>query len=196
MITNSMMEGDWSHLLGVGAKFIVVGLIMVLVTACEEEESAKYVTTPLTRTRSSYHIDNQDSLLQTKSPQQFTYARLAPKNATGLNHINSKSASIHRANSAQRKNSSVPLESSWTPLWSSSNHSHLAVKNSASLPEHGQHGGPGGAASGPGRRGPASNVGQKDAGSSASDTMPNAEVMVTETETLLDDLDNISIALI
>ena len=32
MITNSMMEGDWSHLLGVGAMFIVVGLIMVMVT--------------------------------------------------------------------------------------------------------------------------------------------------------------------
>ena len=196
MITNSMMEADWSHLLGVGYTFVIVGLIMVMVTAYEEEESAKYMTTSLARTRSSYHIDNQDPLLQTKSPQQFTSARLAPKNVTGLNHINSKSPSMRRVNSVQRKISSVPPESSRTSLRSSSNHSHLEVKNSASLPEHGQHGGPGGAASGPGRRGPASNVGQKDAGSSALDTMPNAEVMVTETETLLDDLDNISIALI
>ena len=46
MITNSMMEGDRSHLLGVGVTFIMVGLIMVMVnriiTAREEEELAKY----------------------------------------------------------------------------------------------------------------------------------------------------------
>ena len=198
MITNSMVEGDWSHLLGVGVTFIMVGLIMVMVnriiTAREEEELAKYVTTRLARTRSGYHIgrdiDNQDRLLQTKPPQRSASARLAPKSATGSNHINSKSASMRRSNSARRKNSSVPPESSRTPPRSSSNHSHLAVKNSASLPEHGQHGGPGGSASGPGSRGPASGVGQKDAGSSASDTIPNAEVMVTETETLLPKKDN------
>ena len=199
MITNSMVEGDWSHLLGVGVTFIMVGLIMVMVnriiTAREEEELAKYVTTRLARTRSGYHIgrdlDNQDRLLaQANPPQRSASARLAPKSATGSNHINSKSVSMRRSNSARRKNSSVPPESSRTPPRSSSNHSHLAVKNSASLPEHGQHGGPGGSASGPGSQGPASGVGQKDAGSSASDTIANAEVMVTETETLLPKKDN------
>ena len=199
MITNSMVEGDWSHLLGVGVTFIMVGLIMVMVnriiTAREEEELAKYVTTRLARTRSGYHIgrdiaDNQDHLLQTKPPQRSASARLAPKSATGSNHINNKSAPMRRANSARRKNSSVPAESSRTPPRSSSNHSHLAVKNSASLPEHGQHGGPGGAASRPGSVGPTSGIGSKDAGSSTSDTIANAEVMVTETETLLPKKDN------
>ena len=121
MITNSMVEGDWSHLLGVGVTFIMVGLIMVMVnriiTAREEEELAKYVTTRLARTRSGYHIgrdlDNQDRLLvQAKPPQRSASARLAPKSATGSNHINSKSASMRRANNVRRKNSSVPPESS------------------------------------------------------------------------------------
>ena len=64
MITNSMVEGDWSHLLGVGVTFIIVGLIMVMVnriiTAREEEELAKYVSQRLARTRSGYHLGNRD----------------------------------------------------------------------------------------------------------------------------------------
>ena len=138
MITNSVMEGNWSHLSGVGLTFIVVGLIMVMVdrslTASEEEELAEYGTTLLTRTRSGYLIgrdlDNQDRLLQTKSPQLSASARLPPKSAMGSNYVNSKSASMRRANKVRRKNSSVPPESSQTSLRSSSNHSHLAVKNS------------------------------------------------------------------
>ena len=138
MITNSVMEGNWSHLSGVGLTFIVVGLIMVMVdrslTAREEEELAEYGTTCLVRTRSGYLIgrdlDNQDRLLHTKPPQLSASARLAPKSAMGSNHINSKSASMRRANKVRRKNSSVPPESSQTSLRSSSNHSHLAVKNS------------------------------------------------------------------
>ena len=102
-------------------------------TAREEEELAEYMTTLLTRTRSGYLIgrdlDNQDRLLHTKPPQLSASARLAPKSAMGSNHINSKSASMRRANKVRRKNSSVPPESSQTSPWSSSNHSHLAVKN-------------------------------------------------------------------
>lgn len=60
MITNSMVEGDMSSLLGVGVTFIIVGLIMVMVnriiTAKEEEELAKYVSHRLARTRSGYQL--------------------------------------------------------------------------------------------------------------------------------------------
>ena len=61
IITNSMMEGkDWSSLLGAGVTFIIVGLIMVMVnriiSAREEEELAKYVSTRLARTKSGYHL--------------------------------------------------------------------------------------------------------------------------------------------
>ena len=103
-------------------------------SACEDEELAEYMTTLLTRTRSGYLIgrdlDNQDRLLHTKPPQLSASARLVPKSTMGSNHVNSKSASMRRANKVRRKNSSVPPESSQTSPWSSSNHSHLAVKNS------------------------------------------------------------------
>ena len=122
MITNKMVEGDWSSLLGVGVTFIMVGLIMVMVnriiTAREEEELAKYVSNRLARTRSGYHIgkdlsDPQDlNLLNTKMHHQRSASvRAAPKSA-GSNHINSRSVSVRRSNSVRRKNSSAPLDSS------------------------------------------------------------------------------------
>ena len=85
MITNSVMEGDWSHLSVVGLTFITVGLIIVMVkgifTAREEEELAEYGTTRLAGTRSGYLIgrdlDNQDHLLQTKPSQQSTLPRFS-----------------------------------------------------------------------------------------------------------------------
>ena len=121
LIKTSMLEGDWSHTSGVGYTFVIVGLILVMVngiiTANEEEELAKHVTTRLASTRSDYQIGRDIGLVGMAS-----------------------------------------------------------LVGQVALPE-----------------GPLpvlGSVGQKDAGSSASDTIPNAEVMVTETETLLPKKDN------
>ena len=72
LIKNTMREGNWSHLSGIGYTLVIVGLIMVMVnrtiTANEEEELAKHVTTCLASTRSGYHIgrdlDNQFQPIQ------------------------------------------------------------------------------------------------------------------------------------
>ena len=126
LIKNTMREGNWSHLSGIGYTLVIVGLIMVMVnrtiTANEEEELAKHVTTRLASTRSDYQIGRD-----------------------------------------------------------------IGLVGMASLV--GQVALPGGlVAEGPlpvlGR------VGQKDAASSAPDTIPKIEVMVTETETLLTKKDN------
>ena len=192
MISNQMMEGDWSHLLGVGVTFIMVGLIMVMVnriiTAREEEELAKYVSTRLARTRSGYHIGkdlenhNESNQYNTvKTHQRSASARLAPRSVAGSNHIN-RSASTRRANSTRRKNSNAIMESR-TPPRSNSNHSHLAVKNGAAVSTD-----------------KASPTGghqhhhKRDSAGSGTipppETITNAEVMVTETETLLPKKDN------
>ena len=56
MISGSVKESDWSQLLGVGATFIIVGLVMVMVnriiTEKEEEELTRYVHHRLARSRS------------------------------------------------------------------------------------------------------------------------------------------------
>ena len=126
LIKTSMLEGDWSHTSGVGYTFVIVGLILVMVngiiTANEEEELAKHVTTRLASTRSDYQIGRD-----------------------------------------------------------------IGLVGMASLV--GQVALPGGLVA----EGPLpvlGSVGQKDAGSSASDTIPKIEVMVTETETLLTKKDN------
>ena len=62
MVFSSMISGsrtmEWSNLLGVGATFIMVGLVMVMVnriiTEREDEQLAKYVHHRLGRTRSGY----------------------------------------------------------------------------------------------------------------------------------------------
>ena len=79
MITDSMVEGDWSHLLGVGVTFIMVGLIMVMVnriiSAREEEELAKYVSQRLARTRSGYHIGRDLEAAHDQHHQKHHHSR-------------------------------------------------------------------------------------------------------------------------
>ena len=56
MIPANIVNADWSRLLGVGVTFLMVGLMMVMVnrivSAQEEEELHKYVSSRLARTRS------------------------------------------------------------------------------------------------------------------------------------------------
>lgn len=60
MISGSVKESDWSQLLGVGATFIIVGLVMVMVnriiTEKEEEELTRYVHHRLARSRSGHAL--------------------------------------------------------------------------------------------------------------------------------------------
>ena len=58
MIPANVVKADWSRLLGVGITFLMIGLIMVMVnrilSAREEEELQKYVSSRLARTRSGH----------------------------------------------------------------------------------------------------------------------------------------------
>lgn len=58
MIPSSVVDADWSKLLGVGITFLFIGLMMVMVNRIvstrEEEELKKYVSNRLGRTRSGH----------------------------------------------------------------------------------------------------------------------------------------------
>ena len=188
MVTNSMVEGDWSHLLGVGVTFIIVGLIMVMVnriiTAREEEELAKYVSQRLARTRSGYNIGARD--LEAAEAASSHHASLH------LQHHRSSRRPSHQPRSASTRRSvrkgSIAVtggpnvnnsESKQLPK-SGSNQSHLAVKNGSSAIEKPE------ATS-------ENNREHARSGSLSADVKNNitqAEVIVTETETLLPKKDN------
>lgn len=161
MITNSMVEGDWSRLLGVGVTFIMVGLIMVMVnriiTTREEEELAKYVSGRLARSRSGYHIGNRDL-----EAAEGHYRNSSSRRGT--------TKSLNRASSVRRSFRGQPQ-----PQRSSSTHMHLSVKN-----------GNNGAA-----LHPAEEVAKTEAVVEVPSTIAEEVVVVTEVETLLPKKDNV-----
>jgi len=118
MITNSMVDGDWSHLLGIGVTFIIVGLIMVMVnriiTAREEEELAKYVSQRLARTRSGYQLGRDLESHPHVDLRRQQSRRLSTKPMT-------RTPSTRRSIRGQQQQPQKQLERS------ASNHSHLAV---------------------------------------------------------------------
>ena len=71
MIPSSVVDADWSRLLGVGVCLLIVGLMMVMVnriiSAREEEELQRYVSTRLGRTRSGQVMcrdpESQDDIM-------------------------------------------------------------------------------------------------------------------------------------
>ena len=79
MIPSSVVDADWSRLLGVGVCLLIVGLMMVMVnriiSAREEEELQRYVSTRLGRTRSGQvmcrDLESQDDVVV----QQLRHSR-------------------------------------------------------------------------------------------------------------------------
>ena len=77
MIPANVVNADWSRLLGVGITFLMIGLIMVMVnrilSAREEEELQKYVSSRLARTRSGH-------LLHRNRDVSVDFNKLVPPN--------------------------------------------------------------------------------------------------------------------
>jgi hypothetical protein len=174
MITNSVVEGDWSRLLGVGVTFIIVGLIMVMVnriiTAREEEELARYVSGRLARTRSGHAVcrdleAGEDIIITPiRTIPRRTHSTKVPRSPSVLHRTAST-----RSNTGRSIRGHPPTAASATAHVprSSSIHSHLSVKN-GNLPS-------------------SSPTDVEAVGLGGCST---SEVVVTETETLLPKGDN------
>ena len=150
IITNSLEGKDWSSLLGAGVTFIIVGLIMVMVnriiTAREEEELAKYVSTRLARTRSGYYLGrdlesgrcSQDMTgsggQHLRVPRRAMSARVPPSRSPSVSVQMKRSSSARRSGSVrgQPPSPTVTVTASETqpPLSRSpSTYSRLSVRN-------------------------------------------------------------------
>lgn len=192
MVSNSVVEADWSHLLGVGVTFIIVGLIMVMVnriiTAREEEELARYVSGRLSRTRSGHALVRDLEPGESRPVRVFSTngQRRAGTAGAGCGGTSPRSPKdklgnfdkIQRGGSTRRSAREHKTEAvvDVLPTKSSSTHSHLAVQNGKAHVERTMSDAP--------------NYQGAAAGARANPSAVVADVVTTETETLLPKGDN------